>query len=145
MTFLRRVSLRAVSFLGLATLILPVSASSVRADVQAGYDKGFFIKSDAFEAHFGIRVQTQFSSTKPDTFLFDSLLGHEEDTKYDNELNLRRFKFFGTGTMFNPSVKWKFQLDVERFKPGGGSTGNVRLEEAFIDLTRRPWTQLRIG
>src|SRR5262249_14930510 len=55
------------------------------------------------------------------------------------------FKFFGTGTVFKPSVKWKFQLDVERFKAGGGSAGNVRLEESFIEFTSRPWTQLRVG
>lgn len=135
----------AILVLGLTVLAVGAGSGPARADVQAGYDKGFFIKSDAFEAHFGIRAQTQISSTRPDTFMFDSLLGHEEDTKVDNELSIRRFKFFGIGTAFNPAVKWKFQLDVERFKAGGAGTGNVRLEEVFVDLTQKPWTQLRIG
>jgi hypothetical protein len=119
---------------------------SARAQAPtAGYDKGFFIKSDNFEIHVGTRTQLQFSSTEPDTFMFDSVLGAQDETANDNELSVRRFKFFMSGFAWKPSVKWKIQLDVERFKPGGGSAGNVRLEEAFVDLTQKPWWQLRIG
>ena len=50
-----------------------MARAAARAETQAGHDKGFFIKSDAFEIHFGTRTQLQFSSREPDTFLFDSL------------------------------------------------------------------------
>ena len=131
--------------LGAGLVLALLGAGPALADVTTGYDKGFFIKSDAFEAHFGTRMQLQYSGTRPDTFMFDSLLGHEQDQKVDNELNIRRFKFFGIGTAFDPSIKWKFQFDMERFKPGGGQAGNIRLEEAFVDITSRPWTQIRVG
>src|SRR2546427_8328533 len=100
---------------GLVFVFLVAGAGPARADVSTGYDKGFYIKSDSFEAHFGSRIQMLYAGTQPDTFMFDSLLGHEEDQKDLNELNIRRFKFWGTGTAFDPSVKWKFQLDMERF------------------------------
>ena len=129
----------------LAGLTLALGTGVARAETSAGYDKGFFIKSDNWEIHLGTRTQLQLSTTDPDTFMFDSTLGKRTDTDRLNELNIRRFKFFGSGTIFNPAVKFKFQLDVERFKPGGGSTGNVRFEEAFVDLTEKPWTQLRLG
>ena len=113
--------------------------------VTAGYDKGFFIRSDNFEIHIGTRTQLQYSALQPDTFQYDSLLGKQEDTSVDNELTVRRFKLFFTGFAYKPTVKFKIQLDVERFRSGTGQSGNVRLEEAYVDLTSRPWTQLRIG
>src|SRR5436309_11291943 len=90
---------------GLVLALLGACAAPARADVATGYDKGFFIKSDAFEAHFGARIQLLYAATEPDTFMFDSLFGHEEDQKSLNELNIRRFKFWGIGTAFDPSVK----------------------------------------
>lgn len=141
----RRALLTAALLAAAAAGSRPASAQSQPAPVTAGYDKGFFIKSDNFEVHIGTRTQLLFSSTQPDTYIFDSLLGKKEDTKNDNELNIRRFKFFMTGFVYKPSVKFKMQFDVERFKAGGGSAGNVRLEEAYVDLTEKPWTQLRVG
>ena len=107
----------------LTGLTLALGTGVARAETSAGYDKGFFIKSDNWEIHLGTRTQLQLSTTDPDTFMFDSTLGKRTNTDRLNELNIRRFKFFGTDTIFNPAVKFKFQLDVERFKPGGGSTG----------------------
>lgn len=130
---------------GIAAAILALGMGSALAEVEAGYDKGFFIKSEKFEAHFGARIQLQYASENRDTVMFDSLLGREIETKPLNELFVRRFKFNGAGHAFSPKVKWKFQLDVPVFQPGGSGTGNVRLEEAFFELTHRPWTQARIG
>lgn len=142
-----RIARRALS----ASALLAIAASASRParaqaqPVTAGYEKGFFIKSDNFEVHIGTRTQLQFSSTRPDTFQFDSVLGKREETKNDNELNVRRFKFYMSGFVFKPSVKFKIQLDVERFRAGGGSAGNVRLQEVVVDFTERPWTQVRLG
>ena len=97
----------------LAGLTLALGTGVARAETSAGYDKGFFIKSDNWEIHLGTRTQLQLSTTDPDTFMFDSTLGKRTDTDRLNELNIRRFKFFGSGTIFNPAVKFKFQLDVE--------------------------------
>jgi len=131
--------------LALALLAAGPGAVPAQAEATAGYDKGFFVKSDNFELHVGTRTQLQFSSTAPDTFLYDSVLGQQDDTSNTNELAVRRFKLILNGFAHKPSIKWKVQLDVERFKPGGGSTGNVRLEEAFVDLTGKRWWQLRLG
>ena len=141
----KSVPVRIAVLAGLVALVGAWTVPPARAEVQAGYDKGFFIKSDAFEAHFGARIQVWASSTEFDTFMYDSGLDRTIETERDNELTIRRFKFFGFGTLFNPSVKWKFQLDMERFNPGGSTNGNIRLEEAFFDFTSRPWTQLRAG
>ncbi len=116
------------------------------APVTSGYDKGFFIKADRFEIHFGTRLQLLYQYTDPDTFMYDSLLQDTEDTKPLNELFVRRFKFYMTGFAWNPALKYKVQFDVVPFKVGGGSGGgNVRLEEAFVDVTYKPWTQVRLG
>ena len=136
---------RALLPLAFASVALALGAGPAAAETQAGYDKGFFIKSDAWEIHFGTRMQLQYSMTSPDTFMYDSTLGKQEDTENLNELNVRRFKFYMNGTVFKPALKWKVQFDIERFKPGGGGTGNLRLEEAYLDLTQKPWWQLRLG
>src|SRR3989442_4319968 len=102
----------------LAGLTLALGTGVARAETSAGYDKGFFIKSDNWEIHLGTRTQLQLSTTDPDTFMFDSTLGKRTDTDRLNELNIRRFKFFGSGTIFNPAVKLQsnVQLDLWRFK-----------------------------
>jgi phosphate-selective porin len=119
---------------------------AVPAPVASGYDKGFFIKAERFEIKFGTRLQLLYQYTDPDTFLYDSLLQDTEDTKPLNELFVRRLKFYMTGFAWNPALKYKVQFDVIPFKVGGGSGGgNVRLEEAFVDVTYKPWTQVRLG
>lgn len=132
-----------------ATLAVGLAAVPAHAQSQgqptSGYDKGFFIRSDNFEIHIGTRTQLQYSATMPDTFMYDSLLGQEDDTDVANELSVRRFKLIFNGFAHKPWIKWKVQVDVERFRAGGGSAGNLRLEEAFVELTQKPWTQVRIG
>ena len=112
--------------------------------VTSGYDKGF---SSGPTPSRSISGPALSFSIRPaaDTFQYDSLLAKEEDTSVDNELNVRRFKLYFTGFAHKPTIKFKIQLDVERFRSGTGQSGNVRLEEAFVDLTSRPWTQLRLG
>ena len=136
---IRKQQLLAIAFGGLLV------ASSALAETTSGYDKGFFIKSDQWDIRIGTRTQLQYSSTSPDTSITDSLLGKKEDTSNLNELTVRRFKLYMNGTAHKLSLKWKIQLDVERFRAGGGSSGNVRLEEAFLDWTAKPWTQVRLG
>jgi hypothetical protein len=148
---------RTTSGVAAAVLALSISSGTLRAETPppepapapappaATYDKGFAIKTDNFEFHIGTRTQLQFASTSPDTFMYDTLLKKQQDTDRDNELTIRRLKVYMSGFAYKPTIKWKVQLDVERFKPGGGASGNVRLEEAFVDMTQKPWTQLRVG
>jgi hypothetical protein len=124
----------------------PPKPPAAPAPLQAGYDQGFFIKSgDNFELHIGTRIQLQFVSTSPDTFIYDSILGRQVDTELNNQLNIRRFKLWFAGYAFNPSIKFKLQLDTNAYNPGGSGLGNIRLEEAYVDFTAKPWTQLRVG
>jgi hypothetical protein len=117
------------------------------APPSAGYEKGFFIRSgDKFEIRFGARVQLLYQYTDPDTFMYDSMLGKTEDTTALNDFYIRRFKFNMQGYAFSPSLRYKFQLDILPFRIGGaGAGGNVRLEEAFVDVAYKPWTSVLIG
>src|SRR5436309_14624089 len=108
MSFLTRIARKGLYAGGLASMVFAAIAASARPaeaqaqPVTAGYDKGFFVKSDNFEIHIGTHTQLQYSATRPDTFMYDSLLGREDDTKIDNELSIRRFKLFMTGFVYKP-------------------------------------------
>ena len=115
------------------------------APPTSGYDKGFFIRWEKFEIRFGARLQVLYQRTDPDTFMYDSMLQSTDSTQPLNDFFVRRFKFSMQGFAFNPALKYKFQIDIVPFKIGSGNGGNVRLDEAYVDITYKPWTSVIVG
>ncbi len=89
-------------------------------EVSAGYDGGFFIRSNAFLFKPGAQFQ------------FRGVGNYREDTpgpktdEVDSGFEVRRMKFYFEGYAFTKDLTYLFQWQVDR------KTGTTFLEEAFI-------------
>jgi regulator of replication initiation timing len=83
---------------------------------KAGYDKGFFLKSDDgnFSMRFRLGTQVQFS------------VNDTTDKDVATNFNIRRLRLIWNGNAFRPWFNYYLQLS-------GDNNGNIQLLDAFFD------------
>jgi len=96
--------------------------------LKAGYDKGFFLKSDDgnFSMKFRIRTQVQF------------LVDDTDDEDVATNFNIRRLRLIWNGNAFRPWFYYYVQL-------GGDNNGNIDLRDAYFDAAYNTQIFPRVG
>jgi len=89
------------------------------APLTAGYDKGFFIRSEDGNFLFKPALQTQFR------YVANSGEDADGDDEFESGFELRRTRFRFDGNAFSPDFTYSFVFDTNR------SGGNVSLLEAW--------------
>lgn len=110
---------RAVA-LTLAAIALPLAAAAQPPAATAGWDKGFFVRSqdDRFELKIHGRVQTRFTYEKP------------EGGDYESAFSIPRARIALQGNAYTPSLKYKLQLD---FGKGGAALKDFLVDYRIVD------------
>jgi len=86
----------------------------------AGYDKGFFIKSDTDKGVFELKIKARVQTLAT----FDSTDSADQRTNLA-QFQIRRARLTFEGVAYTPKLKYKFQSDFGR--------GFLTLKDAFID------------
>jgi len=90
--------------------------------VTAGYDKGFFIKSD--DGNFLLKPAIQFQFRNVTNFEQDARHNGDDDS-FQNGFEVRRARFRFDGNAFSPKFTYSFVWDTNR------ANGNVALLDAW--------------
>jgi outer membrane murein-binding lipoprotein Lpp len=112
---------------------------SDKKSLQAGYDKGFFIKTPDENFTLKTNVQIQFRYTYLD---FD----RKVNTNSENWSNfyMRRARLFFTGNA--PNKDWTYYLHIQ-LEPqiGASATSGVNLNDAYVTWKKYPYAQVQFG
>ena len=136
---MRTVALAATLVMGLADRAAaqaPAATAGAPAPGEAGYDKGFYVRSadQRFSLTIGGRVQPYLTIARtvtPATNLEDRRIDHR------GSLELRRARLVLDGSLHDQAIRVRMQPDF-----GGG---NVRLRDFFIDVRLADQVWLRAG
>ncbi|MCI0568879.1 MAG: OprO/OprP family phosphate-selective porin [Acidobacteria bacterium] len=128
-----------LAFIAGGLLAVPTSAQEEK---DWGYNKGFFFRTPQFELKISTRTQFRYTFTD-----FD-----EGSTQVDRgEFTIPRARLRLDGYAFYPWLKYKVQYDftgqsyVVAVTPQVERLRGPDLRDLYLDITRKPWTCVRLG
>jgi len=115
------------------------SQASAQEEKEWGYNKGFFFHTPQFELKISTRTQFRYTYS-----FFDDASASEDR----GEFTLPRTRLRLDGYAYYPWLKYKVQYDFtgQTYTTTGTATRRgPDLRDLYFDLTKNPWTCVRLG